>query len=201
MCRPGDYATSARGFSFLELLCVVAIVVTLAGMAIPLGAQALEEGRVSGAARYLSGRLFWIRMEAVKRSAYTGLRFERQGNDVGFSIYVDGNRNGILSRDIANGTDSRLGAPERLSSLFPRVDFAILPNTAPIEPGDVLEPGGDPIRFGRSDIVSFSPDGTGTSGTLYIGGRRSQLAVRVLGATGRIRTLRFDFGTRRWIDP
>lgn len=199
MCR--NDATSACGFSFLELLCVMSIVVTLAGMAIPLGAQALDEGRVSSAARYLAGRLFWVRMEAVKRSANTGLRFDRQGSDLSFSVYIDGNGNGILSRDIANGTDSRLGAPERLSNLFVKVDFGILPNTAPIEAGDVLEPGGDPIRFGRSDIVSFSPDGTGTPGTLYISGRRSQLAVRVLGATGRIRTLRFDFGTRRWIDP
>ena len=201
MCRLAARCRCAHGFTLLELVCVAAIIVILAGIAIPLGAQALEEGRVRSAARYLSGRLYWTRMEAVKRSCYTGLRFEQQGQAVTFSIYIDGNHTGILSRDIANGTDRRLGAPERLSDLFPRVIFAILPNTGPIDPGEVLEAGGDPIRFGRSSIVSFSPDGTCTPGTVYVSGQRSQLAVRVLGATGRIRTLRFDFGVRRWIDP
>lgn len=194
VCRPG-------GFSVLELMCVAALIMILAGLALPLGAHALEEGRVSGAARYLAGRFFLVRMEAVKRSSSTGLKFDQLGTDFIFSVYLDGNRNGILSRDIASGIDRQLGASERLANHFPRVAFAILPGTDPIESGDVLEPGGDPIRFGRSGIVSFSPDGTCTPGTVYISGQRSQMAVRVLGATGRIRTLRFDFASRRWIDP
>lgn len=190
-----------HGFSVLELLCVVSLAIILAGMAVPLGSQALDDAQVAAAARYLAGRFYWARMEAVKRTSYTGYRFVQQGADYVFGAYVDGNRNGILSRDIASGIDRTLGAMDRLANHFPRASFSILPGVTPIEPGDVLSPGSDPIRFGRASLVSFSPDGSGTAGTVYVGGRRSQLAVRVLGVTGRIRVLRFDFAMRRWVDP
>jgi hypothetical protein len=57
----------------------------------------------------------------------------------------------------------------------------------------------DGIRVGSSRILTLGPDGTATSGTLYLHGRRGQYAVRVLGATGRTRVLRFDTGTGRWL--
>ena len=54
----------------------------------------------------------------------------------------------------------------------------------------------DPIRVGRSRMLSFSPTGTSSSGTVYVRGRGAhQLAVRVLGGTGRIRLYDFDFGS------
>lgn len=194
-------AHRSLGFSLLELLCIASLVIVLAGIAVPLGSQALDDAQATAAARYLAGRFYWARMEAVKRSSHTGYRFVQQGADYVFGAYVDGNRNGILSRDIASGIDRALGALDRLANHFPHASFSVLPGVTPIEPGEVLQPGSDPIRFGRSSLVSFSPDGSGTAGTVYVGGRRSQLAVRVLGVTGRIRVLRFDFSARRWVDP
>ena len=44
----------------------------------------------------------------------------------------------------------------------------------------------------------MSPDGSATSGTLYVQGRRAQYAVRVLGATGRTRVLVYNPGMRQW---
>ena len=38
---------------------------------------------------------------------------------------------------------------------------------------------GDPIRFGSSDMLSFSPLGTATPGTFYLAGDGAQAAVRV----------------------
>jgi hypothetical protein len=46
----------------------------------------------------------------------------------------------------------------------------------------------------------MSPDGTATSGTLYLQGKRAQYAVRVLGATGRTRVLAFDRERQTWIN-
>jgi hypothetical protein len=49
--------------------------------------------------------------------------------------------------------------------------------------------------------MSMSPNGSATSGTLYLHGRRgAQYAVRVLGATGRIRLLKYVEAQRRWVD-
>jgi hypothetical protein len=57
------------------------------------------------------------------------------------------------------------------------------------------------VRLGTSKVLSLNPDGTASSGTLYVHGRdRSQYAVRVLGVTARIRVLKFDFVKGRWSD-
>jgi hypothetical protein len=49
--------------------------------------------------------------------------------------------------------------------------------------------------------VSFTPDGTASSGTVYVRGRGgAQYAVRVLGATARTRVLRYDVERREFVD-
>jgi hypothetical protein len=48
-------------------------------------------------------------------------------------------------------------------------------------------------------LLRSTPDGTATSGSLYLHGRERQYAVRILGATGRTRVLRFDRGLGRWM--
>ena len=60
--------------------------------------------------------------------------------------------------------------------------------------------GTDGVRIGTAKILTMSADGTATSGTLYLQGRRAQDAVRVLGATGRTRVLKYDTGRRTWIN-
>jgi len=49
--------------------------------------------------------------------------------------------------------------------------------------------------------MSFSPMGSASSRTLYLrGADGSQYAVRVLGATGRTRVLRYVNASRTWIE-
>jgi hypothetical protein len=48
---------------------------------------------------------------------------------------------------------------------------------------------GDPIQFGSSDILSFSPLGTATPGTFYLAGEGIQGAVRVSPGSARVRLL------------
>ena len=68
-----------------------------------------------------------------------------------------------------------------------------------IPPGPgILMPGSDPVRFGRSDIITFTPRGTSSSGTLYVSDRDgTAVAVVLYGGTGRIRIWRFD--RDRWL--
>jgi hypothetical protein len=47
----------------------------------------------------------------------------------------------------------------------------------------------------------MNPNGSSSSGTVYVHGRqRSQYAVRVLGATGRVRVLKFVEASRQWVE-
>jgi Type II transport protein GspH len=191
-----------RGFSVLEMIFVCGLIVTAAGVAVPLLLSGLDAARTTGAARHLAGRLNLARMEAVKRSAYVALRIEGADTGYRYTFYVDGNRNGVRTRDIDQQIDRAIKPPERLSDNFSGVVFGILEGVKAIDGSGALAAGSDPIRFGSSDLLSFSPIGSATAGTFYLHGqRKQQMAVRVLGVTGRVRVLRFDFATGQWVAP
>lgn len=191
----------ARGYSLIDVLCAVAILLIVTAMAVPIVLYSAKYARASAAARHVAGRIAAVRMAAVKRSAYVALRFENQDGRYRMSTYVDGNGNGIRTADIAQKVDYALAPAEQLENHFAGVTFGLYADVLPVTAEETLV-GGDPIRVGRSDLLSFSPLGSATSGTLYIRGEgKQQFAVRVLGVTGRVSILRFDFQNRRWTAP
>ena len=191
--------TGSHGYSVLELMMVVGLGVTLSAAAVPQYLTALDEVRVSGAAHHVSARLQRARMEAVRRSAMVGLQItQAPGGRYTYGLYVDGNRNGVLSLDIQRGVDRSIAADERLADQFTGVEFGVVPGLPPIDAGGSA-PGADPIHLGAGSIASFSALGTATSGTLYIRGRRTaQYAVRIFGETGKTRMLKFEPRARKW---
>lgn len=191
---------SESGFTLVETLTACAVLVTVTAMAIPSGLAALDEYRTGSAAHYLASRCRLARIQAVRRSAAVALRFERLGNEIRFASFVDGNGNGVRSSDIARGIDGRLTAFERIGDQFAGVGFGLHEAIPPIS-GDATDGKRDGLQIGRSGIVTFTPNGTATSGTLYVRGKGMvQFAVRILGATGRTRVLSFDTGAHRWIE-
>lgn len=190
---------NCRGLTLTELLLVASLATTVAAVAVPLASHALDEMRTGMAARYVAGRLRHARMDAVKRSAAAGLRFDsvRAEEDPSFGTYVDGNRNGLRTLDIQDGVDFEIAAPERLERKFAGVAFGLLPGVPDVDGG--TGGGLSGVRIGASRILSFSPDGTATPGTLYVRGARAQYAVRVLGITGRTRVLQFRRRSGTWI--
>ena len=84
--------------------------------------------------------------------------------------------------------DRLVAGPFPLTGGAPGVRVGFNPGTPAPPPGrGMLE--GDPIRFGRSDILSFSPLGTATPGTFYLAGDGAQAAVRVTGGSARVRLM------------
>jgi hypothetical protein len=162
----------------------------LAGIATPQLLMSLDRHRAWAAARYLAGRMALARSYAVTRSANVALRFDDAGDEVTFQMFVDDNHDGVRSVDIAAQVDRSIDAPVRLSRLFPGVVIGITP-----------ELGADAVRIGPTNLLSFTPLGTATPGTIHVRARDGfQLAVRVTGATGRTRVLRYVSRTRQWVD-
>jgi type II secretory pathway pseudopilin PulG len=193
-----DRTGSDDGFTVVEILFTVVVATTLVSVAIPSTRDAVDEIRTTTAARYLAGRLAAARINAVARSACVGLRFEPSGSDYRYGSYTDGNGNGVRSQDIAAGVDLPISAREALKDKFPGVTFGLMPGYPDAD--GVAGTGSDGVRSGKARIATLSPDGTATAGTLYVHGRRSQLAVRILGTTGRMRVLQYRPGSRAWLE-
>jgi prepilin-type N-terminal cleavage/methylation domain-containing protein len=186
------------GYSLLEMLMAIALMVILGGAAIPLANSGVDRSRAAGAAGYVAGRMTLARFEAVKRSVHVAIRFLSASDGYSLQTYVDGNRNGVRTSDIVHGIDVPITASERLGYHFTGVEFGIQPGVTGIDPGPFNA--ADPIQIGSSTLLSFSPTGSSTSGTLFIrGARGNQFAVRVLGATGRTRIFEFNVGARAWL--
>ena len=170
---------------------VVAIAAVLAGAAVPMVLGSLDRSRGLIAAKYLGSRFALARTMAVTRRASVGLRFVDEPAGISFQVYQDGNRNGILSVDIERQVDRPIEPATRLFELFPGVHIGLVAGMAAV----------DAVQLGRTNILSFSPGGTATSGTVHVRGRDgTQWAVRVLGATGRTRVLKFVPRTGEWTD-
>jgi prepilin-type N-terminal cleavage/methylation domain-containing protein len=187
----------ARGFSLVEALVAVAILLIAAAIAFPSFRPVFAEAHLVGAAQRVRGQFRFAASLAVRGGVYTAIRFEPREDGVWYAVYRDGNGNGVLSRDIDSGEDERVSGPFPLSGGAPTVRVGINPGT-PAPPPDHGPLSGDPIRFGHSDILSFSPLGTATPGTFYLAGEYAQAAVRVTGGSARVRIMVYRGG--RWLE-
>lgn len=195
MKRHASVRPAAAGLTVIELLLVLWISAVLLAVSVPSLVSGLDDFRSRAAARYVAGRFFDARMEAVKRSTRVACRFEADGDDYRIGTFQDGNGNGVLSADVSSGADPLVAAPVRLSSLFSGVRFGIGADVPLIDGGYATTP----IRVAGGAIVTFAPDGTSSTGSVYIrGSREAQYAVRVFGVTGRTRVFRYIRGTGAW---
>jgi type II secretory pathway pseudopilin PulG len=191
----------ASGYSLIELAFVTGLIVTVSGIAVPQMLSGLDDMRARGASRYISSRLYRARAEAVARSADVAMLFTLVDGVYAYAVYLDGNRNGVRTRDIQRGVDRPIGVAERLGNSFSGVDFGAIPGLPPVDPA-AAAPGDDPIRLGPTGFASFSAMGTATPGSLYIRSRRgAQYVVRIFGETGKTRVLRFNARTKQWTPP
>lgn len=187
-----------RGYSAIELLFAIGIILSLSAAVVPQTRVAIDRHRTVGAVRYLAGRLQHARLEAVLRSAAVGVYFIADDGGYSMTTYLDGNGDGVRTADIRDGTDRPIERTERLVDRFGDVDFGLYPNVPSVDSGGQA-PSGDPIKLGSSDILSFSPTGSSSSGSLYVRGPAGrQMVVRIYGATGKIRALELNQPTATW---
>jgi type II secretory pathway pseudopilin PulG len=178
-----------RGHTLLEMVLTVLILVTLLAFGLPSLRAYSDQAELLGAADIFKAEFRKARSIAATTGRQTAIRFEQLPDGPYVSVYQDGNHNGVLQADIERGRDIRVCGPRRLSTGAASVRIGILPGTPAVPPERGLLDTADPIRFGRSEMVSFTPLGGATPGTFYLAGASVQAAVRVNGDTSRIRVL------------
>jgi type II secretory pathway pseudopilin PulG len=190
--------TSDPGATFIELIVALAVVAMLAGVTTPMAASVIDAGRVRQAAGFVAARLRLAREQAASGSTSVALVFDTANGRSSFRVCLDGNGNGLRRTEIDAGQDPCPEGPYDLDVLFPGVSIAV---DATLRGPDGEAGSPDAVRFGRGDMASVSPTGTGTAGSLFLRSRAGlQYVIRVAGVTGRTRVLRYDAATRGWRD-
>jgi type II secretory pathway pseudopilin PulG len=193
-----------KGFQLAELIVSLAVLVLILLLGAPSLVQATSDMRLRLAAFELAGVLRLARASAVRLDANVAVKFRTEKDGaVTFTLYRDGDGDGVLNRDIDAGIDRPVGPPRRLANLGRGVGFGFPPGPAPADPSSPGHPlnVSDPIRFNQSDLASFSSLGTSTPGSLYLtDGVGRLLAVRVANRVGKVRILTWVPERRIWRD-
>ena len=173
-------AAAPAGYTLIEALLVCAVVAVVTAIAVPVSLAGVDRARGWAGTRFVAAHFVRARAQAVGRGAAVALRFDGDGEHTTLSSFADANRNGVLTRDIDAGIDPPLDDPVPFASLFPGVTIT----------GD-----------GGVRLFSFSPDGTATTGSVYLQSHDgSRFAVRVLGATARVRIERYVSVRDTWVE-
>jgi Tfp pilus assembly protein FimT len=192
-------ATTDRGAALIDVLAALGLSGVLAAVAVPVVGGTLDREQVIVGTHYLAASVQRARLESLKRASAVAVRLEMLGGRTAVQLFTDGNGNGVLQRDIDRRIDPALTGVEWLDAHGRDVSLRINQAITDVAGSAALNAGDDPLRIGNTALVSFSPLGSSTSGTVYVAARRGpQMAIRIYGATGRVRVLMFDAQARQW---
>lgn len=185
----------------MEAIVIIAILGLIVGIGVPNLFKLSSGNRLYLAAHELRSALHKAKTYAILRNANVGVKFFVDGENASYALFIDGDGDGVLTRDIESGVDPQVTPTRRFLNLGADVRFGFPPGKAPRDPGDLrrrLSRLWDPIRFNRSDLASFGPLGGSTPGSLYLTDGKRLRAVRVFGRTGKIKVIRYREGTETW---
>ena len=184
----------AAGLSLIEVLFALSLTLAAAGAAVPAIIELDRALKLRAAAGFIRGYLQHARLEALNRSRAVGVRFRESQGDFRIGSYVDGNGNGIRNAEIDDGIDENVDPEQAFAARCPAVRIARVDGVPDVNGAG----GGSAVRFGASGIATFDSDGSSSAGSIYLSDGRTQLAVTVTAATGRVRLRRWDPRLRAW---
>jgi hypothetical protein len=189
-----------RGVSVTGLCLTLAVAAAVITAAVPSASNLMAAVAVRSAAYDAATALHRARAYAIARNVHVGVKFRKNGNRYEWALYRDGNGNGVRTTEIVRGIDRPLPVvmPWTRNDVLPSIlSDCRVPD--PSNPGSYLDHPEDPIRFGASDICSFSPAGESSPGSIYLSDGRNRMAVvRVFGRTAKIRVLTYRRGEKAW---
>lgn len=189
-----------RGLSLLELLTVVAIVGLIVCITVPSFGNLRRRAALQAAATELRSQFHLTRSRAIAHNVNCGMKFLLLAGEWHFAVYEDGDGDGVRNDDIKSGKDRMIARPRVVLPTSRAATIGLLDISIKDPDGDALSPSKSPVAFNQSTICSFSPLGQSTPGTIYITDRGLDLyAVRVYGASAKIRVLRYLRATGKWV--
>ncbi|NIM01081.1 MAG: hypothetical protein GTN89_09270 [Acidobacteria bacterium] len=190
-----------NGWSLLEALVALVLTGILVSWSAALAGRVVADAHTAAAAREFAVLFQALRWRSVSENRHVGLFFEPAGETWRWWEVADGNGNGLRTAEVRDGVDFKTSGPHRVSTAHRGVRLGFPPGGAipPIPPDRGVLGGVDPVRFGRADLISFSPRGRASSGTLYLtDGQHRLYGVRLFGVGMRVRVWRWDEREMQW---
>jgi prepilin-type N-terminal cleavage/methylation domain-containing protein len=188
-----------RGATLIELLTVVGIIGVIAGITLPAFSTYRRHNSILVAANEFRGIFRLVRSRAIAKGRHAGVKFVKVNSTWTYSLYDDGNGDGIRNADINKGIDRKWAGPFVVGRESALAKVALPPYVIRDPDGDLLHPTDSAVQFGNSTICSFAPVGNGTPGSIYlVDGSGEIYCVRVYGSLGKVRMLRYNGGRRKW---
>lgn len=183
------------GFSMVELVIILAVVLVVAGIAIPNIATAIANVRLRGAASDLSGLIQNARLAAVKNNATYTVQFNPTSTLRG--AYVDLNNNGSFDTGEPmiqfGGSVSKVAAPDGSGNSPSLLDGSSGPLGWTATSGNVsFNPRGLPCD------VTQTPCATNVGYVFYLSDTRSNWAAVSVTGAGRIKV--WTWNGSAWIN-
>ncbi len=190
-----------KGYTILEALIVLLIVGMFLMVAIPpFTKYFIKRWELEKSLRDLVSVLRDGRQQAITRNVYVGIFFSLDRDfNLNYRLYKDGNGNGIRKRDIEKKIDKPLGNTKKIEfNQFVKPGI-LSPKLKDPSTGKKISNPEDPIKFGQSDICSFSPYGVSSSGSIFFTDKKTlQGVVRVYPSSGKIRILYYK--NSKWLE-
>lgn len=197
-------ARRRRGTSLPEALVTTGLLALLLAGAAAVTGRAYQRSRAPAATRAAVSEIRRLRSAAIARGRHLGLQFS-PGGAGGWSVAVieDGDGDGLRTDDLRRGIDI-VREPARPCrdrwGVSPGFARGLETLRSPPPENERLPSLADPVRFGTRDIISCSPRGVVTGGTLYLtDGSERQMAVVVAASTARVRAWEYRLERRSWV--
>lgn len=190
-----------RGVTLLELLTTLAILTLTTGLSSAAVYAYAGMASLRAASHEIAAVFSQARSRAVFRNIYSGVKWVARDGDLTMEIHDDGDGDGVRNDDIDSGVDPLVFGPISVKSRWPKVSVAFLPGFLARDPkGNPVGDLSDPIRFGTSDIASFSPVGDCSPGSVWLGdGRSRQALVRLTPGSATIGIYEWVAARRTWL--
>ena len=188
-----------RGMTLLELLVVLALIGLFVAFTTANLTATHRQLDFDQFAREIVESLEKCRWRAFRERCYTGIVIHENQQGFEFSFFLDGNGNGIRTLDIGKGIDASIYRSMTIWRASGDIEAAVLKTNVPeIPPGKGNLDPSDPVKFGKSNIISFSPDGQSSSGSLYLSchSQNRMYAIVLYGPTAKISL--WKYGNQNW---
>ncbi len=186
-----------EGFTLVESMVALLIVTLLFLFSIGVFSAIKEKSASEALVRTVQAATSEARGRSIGEGVKYGIAFKEESDRVYITIYKDDDFDGITKEDIEKSIDKPISLPELLTKENAQI---AIPEGVEKDPSGKNLSGNDPIMFGKGDILTFSPKGTATPGTLYIkeGSGGDGWAIRVTGIDGRIRV--YKCKNKNWLE-